>query len=124
MESGAWQCCVCKCFYVSLKDLISHVRGAHSREESIPCVVCSRPFRNTNTYYKHVRNEHNVEYFGTEIVIDSEESSDMTYVLQAILHLSMIMILMYQQQLIILKLNLMMQMESEVKTQLKLLQSI
>ena len=49
-----------------LPTLISHIRSAHSHEAGlsfsygIDC--CPKTFRNTNTYYKHVRSVHRCRY--------------------------------------------------------------
>ena len=46
--------------------LISHIRSAHSHESGLcfSCGVnnCPKTFRNTNTYYKHVRRAHHEKY--------------------------------------------------------------
>ncbi len=62
----AWQCSGCKSFYVSLFELVSHVRSVHSAESGweLVCGVsgCQRKFSTTNAWYRHVRSYHADEY--------------------------------------------------------------
>ena len=65
-STRSWQCQLCTSFYVCLFDLVSHVRAAHSADchLNFVCQVngCPRMFTKTNTWYKHVRDEHQEEY--------------------------------------------------------------
>ena len=62
----SWQCAMCNGVYSILPILVIHIRSAHSHEPGLcfPCGVdmCPRTFKNTNTYYKHVRNDHRDKY--------------------------------------------------------------
>ena len=64
----SWQCTMCNGVYSTLPILVSHIHSAHSHEPGLcfTCGVdmCPRTFKNTNTYYKHVRNEHGDKYAG------------------------------------------------------------
>ena len=66
-----WQCQLSGLKYALLFDLVGHVRAAHSADchLSLICQVngCPRIFKNTNTWYKHVRAQHKEEYFTKEV---------------------------------------------------------
>lgn len=75
----SWQCTMCNGIYSILPILISHIRSAHSHEPGLcfSCGVdmCPKTFKNTNTYYKHVRKDHCDKY--------AAESSVPKYLLSA-----------------------------------------
>lgn len=85
-----WSCQLCSASYVSLLDLVSHVRASHSQgvNPNFVCQVnhCPRMFKNTNSWYKHVIKYHRAEYFGdisddllspsSENECDQEENMD------------------------------------------------
>jgi len=59
------ECKLCEARYVSLYDLVSHVRAAHSHERFLlVCGVrgCPRSFQQANSWYRHIRNVHSSEY--------------------------------------------------------------
>ena len=62
----SWQCTMCNGVYSILPILISHIRSVHSHEPGLcfSCGVdmCPKTFKNTNTYYKHVRKDHCDKY--------------------------------------------------------------
>ncbi len=65
-SSQSWQCFACKAFYVSLFELVSHVRAAHHENSAMnfECCIdgCPRVFVNASTWYRHVRRSHADEY--------------------------------------------------------------
>ena len=69
--SSSWRCQLCFGSYVYLKDLVSHVRAAHSSEASLNYVCqvqgCPRIFKRPSTWYKHVINVHSEKYWGGSI---------------------------------------------------------
>lgn len=67
MASGvSWNCQLCLGSYISLKDLVSHVRAAHSSGVNINYVCgvegCPRIFKRPITWYKHIISTHSEEY--------------------------------------------------------------
>lgn len=67
---------------MSLFDLVSHVRAAHSSEVlNFTCGIndCPKTFTKTNTWYKHVAKKHLEEYMkGPEVLSsDGSEESDL-----------------------------------------------
>ena len=72
---ASWNCQLCSVDYVSLPDLVSHIRASHSQDVSLNFVCgvsqCPKIFRNANTWYKHVVKSHRIEYFN-----NVESSSD------------------------------------------------
>ncbi len=64
---ASWSCQLCIASYKSLFDLVSHVRAAHSADVNLTYVCqvqgCLRTFKKTNTWYKHVLQVHQVEYY-------------------------------------------------------------
>ena len=68
-SSVSWNCYNCAASYSSLFDLVSHVRGAHSSEAVLNFICgvqgCSRTFKKTNTWYKHVVKHHRSEYMSS-----------------------------------------------------------
>lgn len=63
----SWKCQLCLSRYASLYELVSHVRGSHSKEANLHFVcgvkLCSKSFKNTNSWYKHVIKIHSEHYF-------------------------------------------------------------
>lgn len=61
------KCEQCSASYACLYDLVSHVRAAHSLENSLGFVCrvdgCLSVFNKTNTWYKHVVQSHKEEYY-------------------------------------------------------------
>ena len=59
-------CTLCSGTYTLLPTLVSHIRAAHSHEQRLcfSCGInnCPKTFKNTNTYYKHIRNNHYEKY--------------------------------------------------------------
>ena len=70
-----WQCQKCQAVYCRLFDLVGHVRAAHSADCQInlTCQIngCPRMFKNTNTWYKHVRSVHKEEYSNRDIEVST-----------------------------------------------------
>ena len=62
-----------------LPTLISHIRSAHSHEPELnfSCGIdsCPKPFKNTNTYYKHVRSVHKARYSETSDTLEVKQLS-------------------------------------------------
>ena len=73
MES-LWLCNFC---YISLFELVSHVRAIHSVDPGLRFVCnvngCPAVFKQTNTWYKHVTKKHQEQYDST-LLIESRES--------------------------------------------------
>ena len=62
-----------------LPTLISHIHSAHSHELELnfSCGIdgCPKPFKNTNTYYKHVRSVHKARYSETSDTLEVKQLS-------------------------------------------------
>lgn len=65
-----WQCQLCSATYISLYELVSHVRAVHSAEKhlNLVCKVddCTRVFKNTNTWYRHLIKNHHKAYMSND----------------------------------------------------------
>ena len=76
-KMSVWCCQICSAKFISLRELVSHVRGSHSGlpSHTYACQVseCDKVFKNTNTWYKHVLVKHKEEYCGDH---ESDSSSD------------------------------------------------
>ena len=74
------KCPLCKAYYSSLFEQVTHVRNAHSSSKvQFSCIIeeCGSQFVNTNTYYKHVRNFHHEEYFKVQLTSDASPDVDL-----------------------------------------------
>ena len=75
-----WKCQLCESRYALLHDLVGHVRAAHSAESQLNFVCqvngCPTTFKNTNSWYKHVRRLHKQEYFTRDSFEVSIQSPD------------------------------------------------
>ncbi len=62
----SWQCSLCQAIYCSLPLVVGHIRASHSHEHGLLFVCgisgCPISFKNTNTFYKHVRDTHRDRY--------------------------------------------------------------
>lgn len=76
----SWNCQLCSGKYVALRDLVSHVRAAHSSEVNYICGVrgCLRTFRRTSTWYKHIQDSHYEDYQNTnpEVLSNTPEGDN------------------------------------------------
>ena len=91
MDARSWQCQICLAFYVTLFELVSHVRAAHSTANSLNLVCginrCSSVFVNTNSWYKHILDKHYSDYHVEPSTIcgnDDHELSNNTYTSQSL----------------------------------------
>lgn len=75
-----WTCQLCSASYISLYDLVSHVRGCHSEDVSLEfsCQVncCPLTFHNTNSWYKHIVKKHSSEYKASTAEDTCDEDCD------------------------------------------------
>lgn len=60
---------------MTLSDLVSHVRAAHSSLTNYICGVrgCQNVFKKTNTWYKHIMDCHYSDYLSKSLVAEQKE---------------------------------------------------